>query len=192
MTKEVVEASEPSIQGVDRVLGRIRGPERGPTLLCIGGLHGNEPAGVRALEKVLVKLEPRGRLVSGEFVALAGNCAALAVGHRFMDRDLNRAWTPERIWRLCNRGAVRGEAEDREQIELLDAIEEVVETAREVTGHPIPAEIGPRRPGDPAALIASSDKIQRELGWKPQYPELRDIIETAWKWHQAHPKGYGD
>ena len=71
-------------------------------------------------------------------------------------------------------------------------VKEVVETAREVTGHPIPAEIGPRRPGDPAALIASSDKIQRELGWKPQYPELRDIIETAWKWHQAHPKGYGD
>ena len=71
-------------------------------------------------------------------------------------------------------------------------VKEVVETAREVTGHPIPAEMGPRRPGDPAALIASSDKIQRELGWKPQYPELRDIIETAWKWHQAHPKGYGD
>lgn len=71
-------------------------------------------------------------------------------------------------------------------------VKEVVETAREVTGHPIPAEIGPRRSGDPAALIASSDKIQRELGWKPLYPELRDIIETAWKWHQAHPKGYGD
>jgi len=130
LMKEVIEASEPSVQGVDRVLGRIRGPERGPTLLCVGGLHGNEPAGVRALERVLAKLEPRIRRVSGEFVALAGNRAALAVGHRFMDRDLNRAWTPERIWRICNRGAVRGEAEDREQVELLDAIEEVVETAR--------------------------------------------------------------
>jgi len=136
LTKEAIEASEPSaqgldrVQGVDRVLGRIRGPQRGATLLCIGGLHGNEPAGVRALERVLAKLKPRVRRVSGEFVALAGNRAALAAGHRFMDRDLNRAWTPERIWRLRNRGEVRGESEDREQVELLDAIEEVVETAR--------------------------------------------------------------
>jgi UDP-glucose 4-epimerase len=67
---------------------------------------------------------------------------------------------------------------------------EVIQTAREITGHPIPAEIGPRRPGDPAVLIASSDTIQRELGWQPQYPNLRDIIQSAWKWHQAHPKGY--
>ena len=69
-------------------------------------------------------------------------------------------------------------------------VKEVIETAREITGHPIPAEVGPRRPGDPATLIASSDKIRRELGWEPQYPDLRDIIESAWRWHQAHPKGY--
>jgi UDP-glucose 4-epimerase len=67
---------------------------------------------------------------------------------------------------------------------------EVIQTAREITGHPIPAEIGPRRPGDPAVLIASSDTIQRDLGWQPQYPNLRDIIQSAWKWHQAHPQGY--
>jgi UDP-glucose 4-epimerase len=71
-------------------------------------------------------------------------------------------------------------------------VKEVIETAREITGHPIPAEIGPRRPGDPATLIASSDRIRRELGWKPQYPEIRDIIGSAWKWHQAHPGGYED
>jgi UDP-glucose 4-epimerase len=69
-------------------------------------------------------------------------------------------------------------------------VKEVIETAREITGHPIPAEVGPRRPGDPAVLIASSDKIRRELGWTPQYPELRAIIETAWAWHQRHPGGY--
>jgi UDP-glucose 4-epimerase len=61
-----------------------------------------------------------------------------------------------------------------------------------VTGHPIPAEIGRRRPGDPATLIASSDKIRRELGWQPQYPELRTIVEHAWEWHRTHPHGYGD
>ena len=71
-------------------------------------------------------------------------------------------------------------------------VKEVIETAREITHHPIPAEIGARRPGDPAVLIASSDKIRRELGWKPQYPALHDIVESAWKWHQAHPRGYED
>jgi UDP-glucose 4-epimerase len=71
-------------------------------------------------------------------------------------------------------------------------VKEVIETAREVTGHLIPAEVGPRRPGDPAVLVAGSDKIRRELGWEPKYPDLRDIIESAWKWHQAHPDGYGD
>lgn len=71
-------------------------------------------------------------------------------------------------------------------------VQEVIQTAREVTGHPVPAQIGPRRPGDPAVLIASSAKIRRELGWEPQYPELRHIIESAWKWHQTHPEGYGD
>jgi len=69
-------------------------------------------------------------------------------------------------------------------------VKEVVETAREVTGHPIPAVAGPRRRGDPAVLIASSEKIKRELGWQPQFPELRTIIETAWKWHSTHPNGY--
>ncbi len=71
-------------------------------------------------------------------------------------------------------------------------VKEVIEAARDITGHPIPAEIGARRPGDPAILIASSDKIRRELGWKPRYPDVREIIETAWKWHQDHPNGYED
>ncbi len=70
------------------------------------------------------------------------------------------------------------------------SVKEVIATAREVTGRPIPAEIGPRRPGDPPVLIASSERIERELGWKPRYPTLRDIVESAWRWHQAHPQGY--
>ena len=70
------------------------------------------------------------------------------------------------------------------------SVKEVVATAREVTGHPIPAEIGPRRPGDPDILIASSETINHELGWRPKYPELKTIIQMAWDWHQAHPQGY--
>ena len=71
-------------------------------------------------------------------------------------------------------------------------VKEIIETAREITGHPIPAEVGPRRPGDPAVLVASSEKIRRELAWEPKYSNLRDIIGSAWKWHQAHPNGYGN
>jgi UDP-glucose 4-epimerase len=71
-------------------------------------------------------------------------------------------------------------------------VKEVIETCRTVTGHHIPAEIGARRPGDPATLIASSEKIRRELGWEPQYPDLRTIVEHAWAWHSKHPNGYGD
>jgi UDP-glucose 4-epimerase len=71
-------------------------------------------------------------------------------------------------------------------------VKEVVETCRAVTGHPIPAEIGARRPGDPATLIASSAKIRRELGWEPRYPDLRTIVKHAWAWHRTHPNGYED
>jgi UDP-glucose 4-epimerase len=61
---------------------------------------------------------------------------------------------------------------------------EVIESARRVTGRPIPVEVQPRRPGDPAVLIASSEKIASELGWKPRHTNLDEIIESAWVWHQ--------
>lgn len=67
---------------------------------------------------------------------------------------------------------------------------EVIETARAVTGHPIPAEIGPRREGDPAVLIADSQKIKDELGWQPKYNNLTQIVESAWEWHKTNPDGY--
>jgi UDP-glucose 4-epimerase len=63
-------------------------------------------------------------------------------------------------------------------------IREVIESARRVTGHPIPVEEAERRPGDPAVLIASSEKIERELGWKREFDKLDDIVASAWKWHQ--------
>ena len=70
------------------------------------------------------------------------------------------------------------------------SVREVIEAARKVTGHAIPAIESPRRPGDPVRLIASSDKIRRELGWTPQHENLHDIISSAWEWHQSHPNGY--
>jgi UDP-glucose 4-epimerase len=64
------------------------------------------------------------------------------------------------------------------------SVREVIESARRVTGHPIPAEVNPRRQGDPAVLVASSEKAIRELGWKPRYAQLDEIVRTAWIWHQ--------
>lgn len=69
-------------------------------------------------------------------------------------------------------------------------VKEVIECARKVTGHKIPAVISPRRAGDPAVLIASSEKAKQILDWKPQHDSLEEIIETAWKWHKNHPKGF--
>lgn len=70
------------------------------------------------------------------------------------------------------------------------SVKEVIEETRCVTGHPIPAKVEPRRAGDPAQLIASSQKAKDVLGWKPKYDDLHTIIDTAWKWHQAHPHGF--
>ena len=70
------------------------------------------------------------------------------------------------------------------------SVNEVIEVARAVTGHPIPAEVTPRRAGDPAQLIASSEKAKSVLGWKPQYDDLNTIVSSAWNWHKAHPHGY--
>jgi len=70
------------------------------------------------------------------------------------------------------------------------SVREVIETAREITGLPIPAKETPRRPGDAPRLVASSARIRSELGWQPQIPDLGDIITSAWEWHSTHPHGY--
>jgi len=70
------------------------------------------------------------------------------------------------------------------------SVREVINTAREVTGHAIPAIESPRRPGDSARLVASSQKICQELGWKPAHDNLKEMIASAWEWHKSHPKGY--
>jgi UDP-glucose 4-epimerase len=70
------------------------------------------------------------------------------------------------------------------------SVREVIDNASDVSGHAIPVVESPRRPGDPARLVASSAKIRQELGWAPQIPDLKDILASAWEWHKTHPKGY--
>jgi UDP-glucose 4-epimerase len=72
------------------------------------------------------------------------------------------------------------------------SVKEVVDVVRKVTGKNIKAEDAPRRPGDPAILVASSDKIKRELNWQPKMNDLETIVATAWEWHSKHPDGYND
>lgn len=69
-------------------------------------------------------------------------------------------------------------------------VKEVIDVCREVTGHPIPAEMQPRRAGDCAALVADATKAKTVLGWDPQFADLKTIVESAWNWHEAHPDGY--
>jgi UDP-glucose 4-epimerase len=72
------------------------------------------------------------------------------------------------------------------------SVKEILETARSVTGKTIPAEIAPRRSGDPPVLIACSDRARKLLNWVPRYENARAIIESAWKWMEKHPDGYQD
>jgi len=72
------------------------------------------------------------------------------------------------------------------------SVREVIDCCRKVTGYKVPFVEKPRRTGDPPRLIAASEKIQKELGWRPQFQRLEAIIGSAWKWHQKFPNGYGD
>lgn len=73
-----------------------------------------------------------------------------------------------------------------------NSVQEIIQACRDITGHKIPAEIGPRREGDPPALVANPAQAHKILEWQPKYLDVRETIETAWRWHQSHPQGYAD
>jgi len=106
-----------------RVVLRLRGAAPGPMLIVLGGIHGNEPAGLHAVEPLLERLA----LDAGDFVVLSGNRTALAEGVRYIERDLNRGWSDEAIASLPRSG---GSSEDDEQLSLLGAIEDALADAR--------------------------------------------------------------
>lgn len=116
-----------------RVLARLRGALAGPTLIVLAGVHGNEPAGLIAAGRAVDAVTRAGGLARGELVVLAGNRRAIARGVRFVQRDLNRQWSDERVAELraaaANPAVVLG-PEDREQLELAEALDEVLAAAR--------------------------------------------------------------
>ena len=71
-------------------------------------------------------------------------------------------------------------------------MKQVIDTVGRIGGKPVPHSFGPRRAGDPASLVASSARLRAETGWSPRFPALEDIVRTAWAWHAAHPRGYGN
>ena len=127
-----------AVDSRDRIIGSLGGPEPGPLLLCIAGLHGNEPAGVEAAVRVMKALDGRAERLHGDFTAIAGNLKALKRGVRFVAEDLNRIWTPDRV--AAARDAIRngrsGEpandssSESREQMALLTALSDAIAAAR--------------------------------------------------------------
>jgi predicted deacylase len=114
-----------------RVIGRV-GDGSGPTLVCVGSLHGNEPAGVVALKRVFAELDAAHPSISGEFVGVAGNLAALAMQQRYVDHDLNRCWRSDRVERLRTGDTPSSlhAAEDTELLEVLSIVDEVAGRAR--------------------------------------------------------------
>src|SRR5262245_18340409 len=111
---------------LSRVIGQVRGAAPGPTLLAVAGIHGNEPAGVLAARRVFERLERDGMSLRGDFTVLAGNVEALRRGVRGIDRDLNRGWRRDRL----DAGSPAASSEDREQRELLRALDAARAAAR--------------------------------------------------------------
>lgn len=119
-----------SFRGRPRAIGKVGGLVAGPTFICVGSIHGNEPAGVEALERVFTEIELRRPVLHGEFVGFIGNVAALARRVRFIDHDLNRIWLPARIEALHNGGPPqRHSCEETELLELSLGIERAIASA---------------------------------------------------------------
>jgi succinylglutamate desuccinylase len=118
--------------GERREVGRVRGVVGGPTLVVLGGIHGNEPAGTRAADRVLGRLAEMRDAVRGEVVFLAGNLTALRENARFIDEDLNRRWTPEKVAALRHSSPAAQHVEEREQRELLAALADIAAGQRQL------------------------------------------------------------
>jgi len=144
-----------------RVLGRIAGERPGPTLIAIGGLHGNEPAGTIAAPRVIGRLEEGRFPLRGEFLAVVGNLGALARGRRYREFDLNRCWLPDNLARLQRQDPALDRGEERELRELARTVEE----ARSRGGGPVTViDLHTTSSHGPPFIVMSDTLRNRRLG----------------------------
>lgn len=145
----------------ERLLGHVRGTAPGPTLIVCGGVHGDEPAGLRAVRHVLERLDEANVPLRGELIALAGNLAALERGQRFVEHDLNRSWTGERVAALRSRPASLDTVEQHEQRDLLCRFEDAQRTAR---GDVLILDLHTTSATSPAFCLFSDTLANRRIG----------------------------
>lgn len=158
-----------------RELGRWDCGRPGPTLLVLAGIHGNEPAGVVAVQRVLGRLQELEVPIAGRVVAFAGNLPALATGQRFVGRDLNRGWSAEAIAALAARPLAECSAEDREQRELLERFTEEIRTA---SGPVVYLDLHTSSADGPPFLCLADTIDNRRLGLATGVPIILGIEET--------------
>ena len=161
--------------GSPRRIGSYDRGVAGPTLLITGGVHGNEPAGVHAAERVLDALRAQGAALRGRVIALRGNVAALAAGVRFVDRDLNRGWSRDAVAATQARAAADRSAEDAEQLALIEAFEEVCRTA----GGPVVYVDLHTSSAEGSPFLCLADTVDnRRLGLMTRVPIILGIEES--------------
>jgi predicted deacylase len=158
-----------------REIGRWDLGRPGPTLLVLGGVHGNEPAGVQACERVLQTLAARELPIAGRLLALAGNLPALAAQRRYLVRDLNRGWSAAAIASLRRAAPADLSSEDQQQIELLDAFEQALATA---AGPVVFIDLHSSSADGPPFLCLADTIDNRDLGLLTGVPIILGIEET--------------
>jgi len=158
----------------ERFLGRVHGAEPGPTAIVCGGVHGNEPAGALAALRVLATLRERGTPIRGDLVALSGNLEALADDRRYVDHDLNRTWTSERIAALLAGDPALDTSEQREQRELLGIFERCRTTAR---GAVLLLDLHTTSAGGPPFCLFSDTLANREIAMRLGIPAILGLEE---------------
>lgn len=160
---------------INRTIGAYTQGEEGPLLICLGGIHGNEPAGVHALERVLGNLRGITASFKGTFLALRGNCAALVERKRYIDKDLNRLWAQEEIDRVRALPEAKRNSEERELLELLRIID--VELSKP---YPTKILVDLHTTSAPGGLfsIVSNDPFNRELAAALHAPVIFNFMTS--------------
>ncbi len=158
-----------------RVLGSYSSGVPGPLLVATGAIHGNEPSGARAIVRFFADLERHAPTIRGRVLGLSGNLAALNRGERFLDRDLNRAWRPERMEELSTRNPAELQGEDRELVELTGAIEDAL-AAR--TGAAVFLDLHTTSSDSAPFAIVSDSRVNRRIAQTLGVPILLGLEES--------------